>query len=101
MAQAIYGCPGIAPSPATTQNAGAIYGESKEWIWATPGPLGCPPGFQLNSWGCSFRKSGLADAEGSGKGVWLGVAGLLLSAGIMIAMGFHKPPTPVRRRRRA
>jgi len=31
------------------------------------------------------------------KGVLLGVMGLLLSAGIMIAMGFHKP---VRRRAR-
>lgn len=26
------------------------------------------------------------------KGAWVGVAGLLLSAGIMVAMGFHKSP---------
>lgn len=34
-----------------------------------------------------------------GPAVMLGVAGLILSAGIMIAMGFHKPGAPRRRRR--
>jgi len=29
-------------------------------------------------------------AEQRSKGIWLGVAGLLLSAGLMIAMGFTK-----------
>lgn len=36
-----------------------------------------------------------------GKGVWLGIAGLALSAGLMVAMGFAKPVyTPSRRPRR-
>lgn len=81
-----------------------IYGESNEWIWATPDPRTgyCPPGFGHNSWGCAKRKA-LGDAvEGSsrGPGVLLGVAGLLLSAGIMIALGFHKPPPRRSRARR-
>jgi hypothetical protein len=40
--------------------------------------------------------------DASKRGVWLGIAGLVLSAGIMIAMGFHKPAPvrqPARRRR--
>jgi hypothetical protein len=80
-----------------------IYGESNEWIWATPDPLTghCPPGFGYNSWGCSKRKTSLGASDPTpSKGIWLGVAGLVLSAGIMIAMGFHKPVRrPARTRR--
>ena len=36
-----------------------------------------------------------------GKGVWLGIAGLMISAGLMVAMGFTKPVhTSTRRPRR-
>jgi hypothetical protein len=68
-------------------------GESREWTWATPDPLtgSCPHGFGTSSWGCFKRKATFGEAISENKGVWLGVAGLLLSAGIMIAMGFHKP----------
>ena len=71
-----------------------IYAESSKWIWATPDPgTGqCPVGFGHNSWGCSKRKTlGESTPISERQGVWLGVAGLLLSAGIMVAMGFHKP----------
>lgn len=71
-----------------------IYGKSSEWIWATPDPYTgvCPPGFGYNSWGCAKRNTfGDALTIDRNGGVILGVAGLLLSAGIMIAMGFHKP----------
>lgn len=85
-----------------------IYARSNEWTWATPDPVtgGCPPGFSYSSWGCS-RRTSLGQATSTpaavtpsrGPAVMLGVAGLLLSAGIMIAMGFHKPAAPRRRRR--
>jgi len=70
-----------------------IYGKSSEWIWATPDPYTgyCPPGFGYSSWGCS-RRNTLGDADTASRpGVLIGIAGLVLSAGIMIAMGFHKP----------
>lgn len=69
-------------------------GESREWVWATPDPLTgtCPTGFGESSWGCFKRKATFGESISVGSNaVWLGVAGLVLSAGIMIAMGFHKP----------
>lgn len=75
-------------------------GESREWVWSAPDLRTgrCPSGFGESSWGC-FRRKTLGEGVLAGRnGVWLGVAGLVLSAGIMIAMGFHKP---VRRHSRA
>jgi hypothetical protein len=49
------------------------------------------------------RGFGEADASTGSKAIWLGIAGLALSATLMIAMGFHKTPqystTTYRRRR--
>jgi hypothetical protein len=61
----------------------------------------CVAGFHETSWGCAKnRRTGFgADDSGNRKAVWLGAVGLGISAAIMIAMGFHKPPPPVRRRR--
>jgi hypothetical protein len=79
-------------------------GESREWVWATPDPTTgrCPAGFGENSWGCFKRKAtfGESISISEHKAVWLGIFGLALSAGIMIAMGFHKPVERHRRTRR-
>lgn len=68
--------------------------------WVAPGPYGCPPGFAMTDWGCACRKPALGESGSmSRNAAWVGVIGLGLAATIMIAMGFHKPVQPVRRRR--
>jgi hypothetical protein len=60
----------------------------------------CPPGLVLTNWGCERPAPTLGETTTrSRNAVWVGVIGLGLAATIMIAMGFHKPVQPVRRRR--
>lgn len=52
--------------------------------------------------GCACNRPQLGDESSpSKKAAWLGAIGLGLSAALMIAMGFHKPPARPARRRRA
>lgn len=61
----------------------------------------CPPGFSVSTAGCVKRRTalGASTSLAENPGTWLGIGGLLLSVGLMIAMGFHKPPHQTSRRR--
>lgn len=57
-----------------------------------------PPPKQRQAQSMRYMHRAFGDAPKRGKGVWLGIGGLLLSAGLMVAIGFTKPVSYRRRR---